>query len=140
MSDSRRWDTDLLLARSAILLKHLKARRADGKITAENPIPASAICRAYSQKPYDWNIRDTNIRAMVHYLRATGNDVGSNESGYWFIVDPEEYDAVIHHLTGRAREIEEIIRMARERQIVLRKRKGSLFESNPQPTKGVPTP
>jgi hypothetical protein len=121
----------ILETRAMVLLEHLEKSRQLGRTSQEKPIPASKLCTIYNAKPYEWHTDGGEIRQMVHWLRERGHDIGSNGKGYWFIIRPEEYDEVIAHQLSRIREQTEVMRIAKERQEVLRKRYDDLFKVNP---------
>ena len=92
------------------LARDLKSERELGRVTSEKPATAKRICDGYFDQ-YKERLLDSQIRAMVHWLRTVKKmPIGSWTRGYYWAMNEKELDRTLGHLTSRSREIEQDLR------------------------------
>lgn len=80
--------------------EYLKSRRDQGAITPEHPTPATAMAE-WIHRHLIVKVNDTDIRAMVNYLRRNKKPVASVAGGYFWAVNHRELEPTMKHMAER---------------------------------------
>lgn len=82
----------------------LMAARAAGSITPAKPLTAREICKMYATVK-----EDSDVRAMVNYLRRRGCPVASGSQGYFWARTADELVTTRQHLLERRDALDAVI-------------------------------
>lgn len=80
----------------------LKSKRDADEITPDRPIKADDIID-YAIQYHHLPIKDSDVRAMVNFLRRSKQPIGSAAGGYFWAVNHQELRSTLEHLHERIR-------------------------------------
>lgn len=85
------------------LVSDLKSKRESGEVYPEHGATGKRIANGYTGRLHT-RFTDVDIREVVHYLRAVEHaPIGSDSSGYFYALSPNELQHAIAQLESRVR-------------------------------------
>jgi hypothetical protein len=80
-------------------------KRKEKQVWYKSPITGDKLCQAY-KNAYSWKLSTVDIRNAVHYARTELMEfIGSNSKGYFYVLNPDEWECTERHLKNRIIEI-----------------------------------
>jgi hypothetical protein len=64
------------------------------------PLSAGYLCH-WASESYQLKLEGSDVRAIVNYLRQSGEPIGSNAEGYFYALTRAELDSTVQHLSER---------------------------------------
>ena len=91
------------------LVKDLRNARIrdDNRVWYKKPITGEKICEGYRNK-CGWKLTLRDIQHAVHYARTEMKEfVGSSGTGYFYVLNPEEWDTTVRYLKNKIKNMAE---------------------------------